>query len=95
VLVVAGSGPDAVIAPEMFEKKHLVDALLDRSRHRCTTIRNDGPSLRSPEAQESPGQTRPARPFGSRAVVVVLWKADGGSATMTRTDLRALFEIPD
>jgi DNA replication protein DnaC len=48
---------------ELFEKKHLVDALLDRLRHRCITINIDGPSLRSPEAQASasPGQKRPAR----------------------------------
>jgi DNA replication protein DnaC len=49
---------------ELFEKKHLVDALLDRLRHRCITIHIDGPSLRSPETQASalPGQKRPARP---------------------------------
>jgi DNA replication protein DnaC len=49
---------------ELFEKKHLVDALLDRLRHRCISINIDGPSLRSPEVQGSalPGQKRPARP---------------------------------
>jgi DNA replication protein DnaC len=48
---------------ELFEKKHLVDALLDRLRHRCITINIDGPSLRSPEANASasPGQKRSAR----------------------------------
>jgi DNA replication protein DnaC len=48
---------------ELFEKKHLVDALLDRLRHRCISINIDGPSLRSPEVQASalPGQKRPAR----------------------------------
>jgi len=34
---------------ELFGNKDLVDALLDRLRHRCITIRIDGPSLRSPE----------------------------------------------
>jgi len=34
---------------ELFQQKHLVDALLDRLQHRCITIRIDGPSLRSPE----------------------------------------------
>ncbi|MDA3895211.1 MAG: IS21-like element helper ATPase IstB [Desulfobacteraceae bacterium] len=34
---------------ELFQKKSLVDALLDRLKHRCITIRIDGPSLRSPE----------------------------------------------
>jgi hypothetical protein len=29
---------------QLFEKKHLVDALLDRLRHRCITISFDGPS---------------------------------------------------
>ena len=47
---------------DLFEKKHLVDALLDRLRHRCISINIDGPSLRSPETQESPGKKRPARP---------------------------------
>ena len=48
---------------ELFEKKHLVDALLDRLRHRCIAINIDGPSLRSPEvsASASPRQ-KPARP---------------------------------
>jgi DNA replication protein DnaC len=48
---------------ELFEKKHLVDALLDRLRHRCISINIDGPSLRSPEANAaaSPEQKRPAR----------------------------------
>jgi DNA replication protein DnaC len=34
---------------ELFQKKPLVDALLDRLQHHCITIRIDGPSLRSPE----------------------------------------------
>jgi DNA replication protein DnaC len=34
---------------ELFQKKTLVDALLDRLQHHCITIRIDGPSLRSPE----------------------------------------------
>ena len=32
---------------ELFQRKALVDALLDRLQHRCTTIRLDGPSLRA------------------------------------------------
>jgi DNA replication protein DnaC len=32
---------------ELFQKKPLVDALLDRLQHHCITIRIDGPSLRS------------------------------------------------
>ncbi len=34
---------------ELFQRKPLVDALLDRLQHRCITIRIDGPSLRVPE----------------------------------------------
>jgi DNA replication protein DnaC len=33
---------------ELFNRKDLVDALLDRLRHRCITINIDGPSLRAP-----------------------------------------------
>lgn len=33
---------------ELFQKKDLVDAMLDRLKHKCTTIRIDGPSLRIP-----------------------------------------------
>src|SRR5215813_3374574 len=48
---------------ELFEKKHLVDALLDRLRHRCITITIDGSSLRRPDAQASTsGEKRPASP---------------------------------
>ena len=42
---------------ELFQKKSLVDALLDRLQHHCITIRIDGPSLRSPEP---PPPVRPA-----------------------------------
>jgi DNA replication protein DnaC len=34
---------------ELFQKKTLVDALLDRLQHHCITIRIDGPSLRNPD----------------------------------------------
>jgi DNA replication protein DnaC len=34
---------------ELFQKKPLVDALLDRLQHHCITIRIDGPSLRRPQ----------------------------------------------
>jgi DNA replication protein DnaC len=37
----------------LFQKKTLVDALLDRLKHRCITITIDGPSLRSPENDNS------------------------------------------
>jgi len=33
---------------DLFKKKDLVDAMLDRLKHKCTTIRIDGPSLRTP-----------------------------------------------
>lgn len=41
---------------ELFQKKSLVDALLDRLQHHCITVRIDGPSLRSPESNHPPGQ---------------------------------------
>lgn len=44
---------------ELFAKKDLVDALLDRLQHHCITIRIDGPSLRTPEPESSP-PTKPA-----------------------------------
>ena len=53
---------------ELFQKKSLVDALVDRLQHHCITIRIDGPSLRSPEpappvrpsSGNSPGQSAAA-----------------------------------
>jgi DNA replication protein DnaC len=42
----------------LFDKKPLVDALLDRLQHHCITIRIDGPSLRRPD----PPTTPPANP---------------------------------
>jgi len=33
---------------ELFNRQSLVDALLDRLKHRCITIKIDGPSLRTP-----------------------------------------------
>jgi hypothetical protein len=79
---------------ELFEKKHLVDALLDRLRHRCITINIDGPSLRSPEAQGN-GFARAEAPCAATEPSWRCGKRTGGSAIMTRTDLRVLFEIPD
>ena len=37
---------------DLFQRKPLVDALLDRLQHKCTTIRIDGPSLRVPTPQQ-------------------------------------------
>jgi DNA replication protein DnaC len=51
---------------ELFQKKHLVDALLDRLQHHCIIIRIDGPSLRSPEPQ-SPAAPAPSRTPRERA----------------------------
>jgi DNA replication protein DnaC len=39
---------------ELFKRKTLVDALLDRLKHRCVTIRINGPSLRVPGEQLTP-----------------------------------------
>jgi DNA replication protein DnaC len=49
---------------ELFQKKSLVDALLDRLQHHCITIRIEGPSLRAPEPQQalpSTGKNRSAQ----------------------------------
>jgi DNA replication protein DnaC len=48
----------------LFDKKSLVDALLDRLQHHCITIRIDGPSLRSPEpgCAEPPPASSPSPP---------------------------------
>src|SRR5215469_11673227 len=54
---------------ELFQKKPLVDALLDRLQHHCITIRITGPSLRSPDP---PPPVRPATnlPPGQAAAAV-------------------------
>jgi Ca-activated chloride channel family protein len=39
---------------ELFQRKPLVDALLDRLQHHCITIRIDGPSLRVPDSDPNP-----------------------------------------
>jgi DNA replication protein DnaC len=46
---------------DLFDKKPLVDALLDRLQHHCITIRIDGPSLRSPEPPPAPSSANPPR----------------------------------
>jgi hypothetical protein len=34
---------------QLFQRKSLVDAMLDRLKHHCVTINIDGPSLRAPD----------------------------------------------
>ena len=47
---------------DLFQKKPLVDALLDRLQHHCITIRIDGPSLRRPQtAPVPPATSSPSR----------------------------------
>jgi len=38
---------------DLFQRKELVDALLDRLKHRCVTISIDGPSLRVPLSKKN------------------------------------------
>ena len=45
----------------LFDKKPLVDALLDRLQHHCVTIRIDGPSLRNPDPPATPPASPPRR----------------------------------
>lgn len=44
----------------LFQNKPLVDALLDRLQHHCTTIRINGPSLRDPNPAPVPQPKRPS-----------------------------------
>jgi DNA replication protein DnaC len=46
---------------ELFQRKPLVDALLDRLQHHCITLRIDGPSLRVPDADTNLQPPAPAR----------------------------------
>ena len=43
---------------ELFQRKSLVEALLDRLKHHCITIRIDGPSLRVPDPQPAPQKAK-------------------------------------
>ena len=43
---------------ELFQRKTLVEALLDRLKHHCITIRIDGPSLRVPDPQPAPQKAK-------------------------------------
>lgn len=54
---------------ELFQKKPLVDALLDRLQHRCIILRLNGPSLRSVQPAPSASETAPAKPAGRRLAV--------------------------
>ncbi len=53
---------------DLFQRKPLVDALLDRLKHHCITIRISGPSLRVPthaepqETNQNPSKTKTAKP---------------------------------
>jgi DNA replication protein DnaC len=51
---------------ELFQKKTLVDALLDRLRHHCVILRIEGPSLRCPDAQPASQQAPAPAPPPSR-----------------------------
>ena len=49
---------------DVFKRKTLVDALLDRIRHHCVTIRIDGPSLRVPSQAEMARKEPPTQDGG-------------------------------
>jgi len=51
---------------ELFQRKALVDALLDRLQHHCITIRIDGPSLRVPDVDPNLEASPPSRKRSSR-----------------------------
>ncbi len=46
---------------DLFQRKPLVDALLDRLKHHCITIQINGPSLRVPDADRPARSTRQRR----------------------------------
>ena len=46
---------------DLFQRKPLVDALLDRLKHHCITIQINGPSLRVPDAQPPASSPRRGR----------------------------------
>ena len=46
---------------DLFQRKPLVDALLDRLKHHCITIQINGPSLRVPDAAPPASSTRRRR----------------------------------
>ena len=60
------SRSDGLASHGLFDKKPLVDALIDRLQHHCITIRIDGPvpakprSRRAPAGQLRSGGTTPA-----------------------------------
>ena len=64
---------------DLFDKKSLVDALLDRLQHHCITIRIDGPSLRSPEPpppaagvlSQSATSRDQGKPAGNRHLIIL------------------------
>jgi len=48
---------------DLFKRKPLVDALLDRLRHHCISVHINGPSLRVPEHEsDPPTQENPSKP---------------------------------
>ncbi len=49
---------------KLFKQKELVDAMLDRFKHCCTTIRIDGPSLRRPSEKEKQEQEQEVKNKG-------------------------------
>ncbi len=46
---------------DLFQRKPLVDALLDRLKHHCITIQINGPSLRVPDADPASRSPRGRR----------------------------------
>jgi DNA replication protein DnaC len=49
---------------DLFDKKPLVDALIDQLQHHCITIRLDGPSLRTATPEPPPPSAARSKPEG-------------------------------
>jgi DNA replication protein DnaC len=70
---------------ELFQRKELVDALLDRFLHHCVTIRIDGPSLREPEPRVSAPDRGPRR---AAATGPSASRTDGSASRKSRRSIR-------
>jgi hypothetical protein len=71
---------------ELFEKKHLVDALLDRLRRRCISINIDDGSVAAPGEPAASARAKPMRERG---------RFPAWSRRMTRVKIGFYWRISD
>jgi DNA replication protein DnaC len=70
---------------DLFQKKPLVDALLDRLQHHCITIRINGPSLRGPTSRVGTPNRPPHRTASTRSPSS---RANGPSSRKPRRSIK-------